>query len=140
MKTILATALALGVVACASQPKPTSEVASAVAAVRGATEAGALQVPEAALHLKLAEEQIERARELMANNNNDRAHAVAVRAYHDAELAIALARRVEARRNLEQFAANHPTAGGETPSSGGQQQGGGQEQGSHPSESEGTAQ
>lgn len=136
MKTILTTALAVGVVGCASQPKPTSEVASAVAAVRGAEEAGALEVPEAALHLKLAEEQVERARELISHEKNGRAQAVAVRAYHDAELAIALARQVDAKRSLEQFATNHPTAGGEVPSTGGQAT----EDSSRPSESDSKSQ
>lgn len=43
--------------ACASQPDPTEHLAASMAAVRGAETAGAAQVPQAALHLKLADEQ-----------------------------------------------------------------------------------
>jgi hypothetical protein len=114
MRTTFLSALGLLAVGCASHPAPTEQVASSLAAVRGAQEAGALQVPEAALHVKLAEEQIEQAQALMSNDDNQRAEDLAVRAYQDAELAIALARENAARQRLDQFAQANQTAGGES--------------------------
>ena len=110
-KTVLA-GMAVVAAACASHPAPTEQVATSLAAVRGAEEAGAPAVPEAALHMKLAEEQIEKAKELMGEDNA-RAEALAVRASQDAELAIALARESAARQRLQQFAQATPSAGGE---------------------------
>lgn len=112
-RTFLA-AIALIGVGCASHPAPTDQVASSLAAVRGAEEAGALQVPEAALHVKLAEEQIEQAKQLMVDDqDNQRAEDLAIRAYQDAELAIAIAREDAAKKKLDQFAQVNGSAGGE---------------------------
>ena len=99
---------------CASHPAPADQVASSLAAVRGAEEAGARDVPEAALHVKLAEEQIEQAKKLMENDDNQRAEDLALRAYQDAELALALARENQAKKRLAEFAQTS-TAGGEQP-------------------------
>jgi pyridoxal biosynthesis lyase PdxS len=115
MRTGFLSGLGLLAIGCASAPAPTEQIASSLAAVRGAEEAGALQVPEAALHMKLAEEQIEQAQALMSDDDNERAADLAVRAYQDAELAIALARENEARLKLEQFAQANQSAGGERP-------------------------
>jgi pyridoxal biosynthesis lyase PdxS len=117
MRNLLLSSLGLLAIGCASHPAPTEQVASSLAAVRGAEEAGALQVPEAALHVKLAEEQIEQAQALMSEDENQRAEDLAVRAYQDAELAIALARENAARQRLQQFAEANPnhSAGGEQP-------------------------
>lgn len=114
MRTTFLSALGLLAIGCASHPAPTEQVASSLAAVRGAQEAGALEVPEAALHVKLAEEQIEQAQALMSDDENQRAEDLAVRAYQDAELAIALARENAARKRLDQFAQANQTAGGES--------------------------
>ena len=88
--------------ACASHPPPTDHLASAIAATRGAQEAGAATVPEAALQLKLAEEGVARARKLMESGDNERADFMTLRAYNDAELAIALAREDSARKRAHQ--------------------------------------
>jgi hypothetical protein len=88
---------------CASHPQPTEHLAASMAAVRGAQEAGATRVPEAALHLKLAEEQIEQARWMMENGDNARADAMTIRAYNDAELALALARESNANDRLASY-------------------------------------
>ena len=97
MKSILnwATAIAstigiVGVVGCASTPVPNAKVASSEAAIRAADETGSRKVPQAALHLKLAEEQLQTARGLIRDNDNKRAEYVLMRAQADAELAIAL--------------------------------------------------
>lgn len=83
---------------CASFPPPTETMAEAIASVRGAEELGAEQVPTAALQLQLAREQIAKARALMAEGENEPAYYQALRAAHDAELAIALVRETEARQ------------------------------------------
>lgn len=99
---LLAAATSLGF-ACASHPPPTDHMASAIAAVRGAqvavTQAG--RVPEAALYLKLAEEQVAQARQMIERGDNERANYMTLRAFNDAELALALARAHEARTAAE---------------------------------------
>lgn len=94
--TTATTTLSLG---CASHPPPSDHMASAIAAVRGAqvAVAGAGQVPEAALQLKLAEEQVAQAREMLERGDNERADYMALRAFNDAELALAYARQHQAR-------------------------------------------
>lgn len=96
---LLATATSLTLACGASHPPPTDHMASAVAAVRGAQVAVAQagEVPEAALHLKLAEEQVAQARQMVDQGDNERADYMTLRAYNDAELALALAREHQAR-------------------------------------------
>jgi len=104
---------------CASSyPPPSDHLASAMAATRGAQEAGAQRVPRAALHLKLADEQIAQAREMMEQGHNERADYMTLRAYNDAELALAIAREEEVRRRAEQLEAKVP--GRSTPQPGNQ--------------------
>lgn len=112
MRTTFWGAIGLVALGCASHPPPEEHIASSMAALRGAEEAGALQVPEAALHMKLAEEQIDRAKALLGKDNL-RAEDLALRAYQDAELAIALAREKQAEQRLEAVAHAGQTAGGE---------------------------
>jgi len=83
--------------ACASYPVPNAKVASSEAAIRAADETGARNVPQAALHLKLAEEQLQTGKKLMADEENERADFVLRRAQADAELAIALSHTQESR-------------------------------------------
>lgn len=87
----------LAVAACASFPPPTNTMAGSLAAVRGAEEIGAANVPQAALQLQLAQEEIARANKLLADGLNERAHYMALRATNDAELAIVLTREHAAR-------------------------------------------
>jgi len=67
-----------------------------MAAARAARTAGAANVPRAALQLKLAEEQLAQAREMMQNGANERADFMSLRSYNDAELALAIARENDA--------------------------------------------
>jgi hypothetical protein len=59
-------------------------------------------VPRAALHLKLSEEQIAQARRMMERGDNKRADYMTLRAYNDAELALAIAREDAARKRADQ--------------------------------------
>jgi hypothetical protein len=104
MKTKRLCALALLGVGCASYPSPVQHLASSVAATRGAQEAGATQVPEAALQLKLAEEGNARAKKFMAKGDNEHADYQTLRAYNDAALSLALTREESARRRAQQSA------------------------------------
>src|SRR5689334_4139592 len=64
---------ALGLVACGSAPPPHERQASSAAAIRTATEMDAQQVPQAALHLKLAQEEFDKGKALMNDGENERA-------------------------------------------------------------------
>jgi hypothetical protein len=97
--------LAVGAGCGASYPAPNDQLASAIAASRGAQEAGAQHVPRAALHLKLAEEGIVQSRAMMQNGENERAASMSLRAVNDAELALALARADAALKRSQQAAA-----------------------------------
>jgi hypothetical protein len=97
--------MSAGVGACASTSPPYERVASSEAAIRGAREVGSEQVPQAALHLKLAEEEVQKAKALIRDGDNREASFALMRAQADAELALALARenktRFEAQGVLE---------------------------------------
>lgn len=77
---------------CGSYPPPTERMTTAEAAIRGAEEVGATNVPQAALYMKLAQEQTEKAKRLMQDGYNERAELELKRAQADAELAISIAK------------------------------------------------
>ncbi len=108
----LAAACAIALLgACASFPPPTQRLASAEAASRGAREVGVDAVPQAALHAKLADEQIQKAKVAMQNGDNKAADRLLLRAQADAELALALAREGAARAEVQQVSQSRsPTA------------------------------
>ncbi|HWA71823.1 MAG TPA: DUF4398 domain-containing protein [Polyangiaceae bacterium] len=106
----IAVAAVLLAAGCASYPAPSDHLASAIAAARGAQEAGAPQVPRAALHLKLSEEQIAQARQMMEDGDNQRADYMTLRAYNDAELALAIARADAAQKRADQAQATAVSA------------------------------
>jgi hypothetical protein len=83
-----------------------------MAAISAAREAGATEVPAAALHFKLAEEQLAEAKRA-ASDDARRAESLAMRAAEDAELARALARENEAKQRMQQLAQSTQSAGGE---------------------------
>ena len=89
--------LSSSLVACGSSiPPPSDKMASAEAASRSARELGADKDPKAALHLRLAQEQIDQAKKLMADGDNKRADLVLQRASSDAELSVMLAKETAA--------------------------------------------
>ncbi len=92
--TVILATLGLGL-GCSSGPVPTDRLTSTGAAIRAANEVGAKGVPQAALHLKLAVDQLEHAKKLIDDKENDRAAMVLLRAEADAELAVALAREAQ---------------------------------------------
>lgn len=72
--------------------------------IHAAEAVGAAKVPQAALHLQLAREELERAKELAAKGEKHRAASMLSRAEVDAELAVALshgdAERLEAEKAM----------------------------------------
>ena len=88
-------------VACGGYPIPTERMVASESALRGAQEVGAQNVPQAALHLRLAEEQIQKAKALINDGDNERADFVLLRAKADAELALALAKEANAKADAQ---------------------------------------
>ena len=105
IKISLVAASALAVVACGSAAIPADRLARSQAAYRSAQEMGAANNPQAALHLRLAEEQLSTAKALIKDGENERADSVLRRAEADANLALDLARsetaRGEANKTME---------------------------------------
>ena len=81
---------------------PAGERTKALADVRAAEEIGAGQVPKAALHLKMARDQIATAERLIADDENGEATMVLARAQADAEVAIALAHENQLRQQAQE--------------------------------------
>jgi len=101
--------LLLTTAACGGYPPPNDRLMASVAAARSAREVGAQSSPQAALHLKLADEEVARAKALMADGDNQRAEYTLIRAKADAELALSLAKentaKVEAQQAADQIKA-----------------------------------
>jgi len=95
---VVCAALAVG---CGSYPAPTERVSSAEAAIRGAQEVGAGGIPAAALSVKLAQEEVQKAKQLMQDGDNKRAELILMRAQADAELALAQAREQQAKSEAD---------------------------------------
>lgn len=101
LKVCLVIGATLFGVGCGSTAIPTEKLTAAEASVRAAQEVGASSVPQAELHLKLAQEQVQTARKLSADGDNERASQVLLRAKADADLALALARDAQAERDAQ---------------------------------------
>jgi len=89
MQFVVAVA-ATGIVAgCANVPLRTE---GSTSGIRAAEEAGAAKVPQAALHLQLAKEELEAAKQWAARGDKEKADSMLLRAESDAELAVTLSR------------------------------------------------
>lgn len=94
--------LGMGSFACGGTPAPTDHMAQSFAAIRAAEEAGAEEEPKAALHLKLAKEQLEEARVRIDEGEHDKAEMLLRRTDSDAELAMSIARYRRAHELAEE--------------------------------------
>jgi hypothetical protein len=83
---VAATAFAVG---CATVPLRSERSTSGI---RAAEEVGASKVPQAALHLQLAKEELQKAKALAARRKHEMADSMLMRAEADAELAVLLSR------------------------------------------------
>jgi hypothetical protein len=106
---VVVAAIAIG---CATAPPRTD---AATSGIRAAEEVGATAIPQASLHLQLAKEELEQARQFAKKGDKKRAASMLLRAEADAELAVALshgdAERLEAEKAMElvrQFRHDNP--------------------------------
>lgn len=77
---------------CATAPPSNERLEATASSIRAAEETGATHSAKASLHLQLAKEQSERAKQLMEKDENAAASRLLLRADADAELALALTR------------------------------------------------
>jgi hypothetical protein len=85
------TVVAIAVVAgCATSTPVRTE--KSTSGIRAAEEVGAPKVPQAALHLQLAKEELENAKSMAAKDEREMAASMLTRAEADAELAVLLSR------------------------------------------------
>jgi hypothetical protein len=97
---ILASTVALA--ACGSSvPIPNDQFAAAQKDVGRAQESGATTVPDAKLHLQLANESLQKAKELM-DKDNRRATSLIARASAEAELAMTMAKESAAKAEAQE--------------------------------------
>ena len=80
---------------CGGAPVPQDALTAAQSSVKGAEVSGAKDDPKAQLHLKLATEQIEKAKQQIDDGDNEEAARTIERAQADADLALALAEQAQ---------------------------------------------
>jgi hypothetical protein len=97
MRALLIPTLAALLAGCAAQTVPTGQLASTEAAIRLADEGGANEAPRAALHMRLAREQLALGHGYIANGMNLSALYAFQRAQYDAGVALSLAREEATR-------------------------------------------
>jgi hypothetical protein len=96
-KRLFSVALCAFAGACASHNGPPAASADAKAAISAAEAVGAQSEPQAALHLKLARDQTQKADSLARDGKDEEARAMIERAKVDAELALVLTRDASVR-------------------------------------------
>jgi len=104
--TTLGLLTSLALAACATTPVPADKLGRAQASVRAAEEMNAAAEPAAALHLRLAREQLTRATQILKDGDNGQAAGILMRAEADADAALNLARarsaRIEAEKTIQE--------------------------------------
>ena len=97
--------LAAAIAGCASAPIPADKYANAKSSIKTSEELGAERDPQAALHLKLAKEQLAQAKDCMKKGDNENAKMVLERAEADGDAAFNIARadkaKIEAKKTVE---------------------------------------
>jgi Domain of unknown function (DUF4398) len=88
---------------CAGARLPSSGLADAKSALSAANAAGASDIPEGALQLKLSDDAINAAEALIREGDQERARDLLARAQVDANLALYIAREAQAKKHLNQF-------------------------------------
>jgi hypothetical protein len=77
---------------CGGAPVPAEDVTQSKAAISAAEAVGAQSVPNAALYLKMAKDNVAKAESLIKDGNNEEANLFLLEAQSDAELSLSLAR------------------------------------------------
>ena len=89
---VFAAAVVVAAIAAGCTSSAPLRTESSTSGIRAAEEAGAGKVPQASLHLQLAKEELDRAKELASIGQKEKAQYMLSRAEADAELAVALSR------------------------------------------------
>lgn len=89
---------ALLLAACGGAAIPQEQLTSSKSTISVAQAEGATNEPQAALHLKLAQEQVAKAEALIKDGDNREAAHLIERAQADADLAVALAKEAKAKQ------------------------------------------
>jgi hypothetical protein len=97
MNKLAISVVALTAFGCASTQLPPAQQTETEAAIAAAETVGAKEQPKAELHLKLAKDQLEAAKSLAEDGEEEQASLTLERARTDAELALALAQEVAVR-------------------------------------------
>jgi hypothetical protein len=98
----LAPIVLLALPACGGAPPPPPTLANTEASIRAAIEVGAQSDPQGALHLSLAQEEVNTAKKLLADKDVPSADLTLSKAAVDAELALAEARAAQSRAQTQQ--------------------------------------
>jgi Domain of unknown function (DUF4398) len=96
------TGLALFAAACGGSAVPLDKLTDAKSTVRAAQEAGATNNPQAALHLKMANDELASAQRALDDKDNDKGRLLLNQAQSDADLSLALARGAEDKQNAQE--------------------------------------
>ncbi len=104
IKFLLLAVITMGIAiitGCASAPIRTETASSGI---RAAEEVGAEKLPQAALHLKLAKDELAHAKSLAAKDESEMAALMLQRSEADSELAVSLSREeVEKAKSREEL-------------------------------------
>ena len=105
MKRLSLAALAVaGVLSACAHTRPIdADMGKVESPIRAAEEIGAGQVPQAALHIQYAKDQLAKAQQLEKNGENRRSQMMLLRAQADAELALALTRDSKTQSEVQQL-------------------------------------
>ncbi len=91
---------------CVTRNYPSStRIESSEAAIRSARDLGADRIPDAAVHLELAQRQLDQAHHYIDVGDDNNARWMLLRADADAHLALALTREARTREAAEEMAA-----------------------------------
>ncbi|AKV04701.1 hypothetical protein AKJ09_11364 [Labilithrix luteola] len=104
MRSMISLLIAVAAVAtgCATGgPVPANTLANTRAAVRSAEEMGAVKDPTAALHLRLAHEELDSGKKLIMEGDQDRARYVLMRSEADANVALNRSREAQAKMEAQ---------------------------------------
>ena len=93
--------LTLLLVACGGSSLPPSKVADTQSSISAAAAVGAEQNPQAALHLKMARDQLKQGQALIDDDKDEEARLVLERADADAQLALMITREAQASANVK---------------------------------------
>lgn len=94
-------ALAALMVGCGASAPSTEQISAPQAAMEAARALGAEEIPSARLHLKMAQDQYQAAKQMLDDDDNERATWMLRRAEADADLAREIARMESTRKAAE---------------------------------------